>query len=215
MAIQINGPSFLSGDSVKNLVVMLHGRGASGDNMISLAPQMSKELPSTQFVAPHAYMSYGSGYTWFSDSVKDMEESTAFVGIMKAVEAVNGFIDVQLAKFGVDDSKLSLMGFSQGAMLAIYVGLCREKQCASVVAYSGAVPFPHALAPKIRSRPSVCVVHGTDDQVIPIHYFNECVSFCRGNNVPISEHKLRGLDHSINEEGAKIGTQFIKDGFTS
>lgn len=128
MVISMNGPSFFSGDSVKNLVVMLHGRGASGDNMISLAPHMSKELPSAQFLAPHAHMNYGNGYTWFSDSVRDMEESTAFVEIMQAVQDVNEFIDAQLARFSIGDSELSLVGFSQGAMLAIYVGLCRAKK---------------------------------------------------------------------------------------
>ncbi|WP_262406046.1 alpha/beta hydrolase [Anaplasma marginale] len=214
VVISMNGPSFFSGDSVKNLVVMLHGRGASGDNMISLAPHMSKELPSAQFLAPHAHMNYGNGYTWFSDSVRDMEESTAFVEIMQAAQDVNEFIDAQLARFSIGDSELSLVGFSQGAMLAIYVGLCRAKKCASIVAYSGAIPFPHALVPKIRSKPNVCVVHGTDDYVIPIHYFSECVGFLREQGVPVVEHKLQGLDHSINSEGAKIGTKFIKDNFT-
>ncbi|ACZ49502.1 putative esterase [Anaplasma centrale str. Israel] len=215
MVISINGPSFFSGDSVKNLVVMLHGRGANGDNMISLAPQMSKELPATQFLAPHAHMSYGGGYTWFSDSVRDMEESTAFVEIMQAVEIVNEFIDVQQDRFSIGDSELSLVGFSQGAMLAIYVGLCRAQKCASIVAYSGAIPFPHALATKIRSKPGVCVVHGTDDHVIPIHYFDECVSFLRSQGVPTVEHKLQDLDHSINSDGARIGTKFIKDNFAT
>ncbi|MGN7679004.1 MAG: alpha/beta hydrolase [Anaplasma sp.] len=213
MTISINGPGLCARGPAENLVVMLHGRGGSGDNMMVVASQMSKDLPDTQFMAPHAYRGYGSGYAWFSDSVRDMEEETAMVEIMESVEIVSKFIDAQLEKFGIGDDKLSLVGFSQGAMLSIYIGLCREKRCASIVAYSGAVLFPNVLATKIRSKPNVCLVHGTSDDVVPLHYFNEGVSFMNTHNVPMVGHKMEGVDHTISSEGLALGIKFIEEHF--
>ncbi|MGN7661651.1 MAG: alpha/beta hydrolase [Anaplasma sp.] len=213
VTISINGPGLCAKDSAENLVVMLHGRGGSGDNMMVVASQMSKDLPGTQFIAPHAYRGYGSGYAWFSDSVRDMEERTALIEIMESVEIVNKFIDAQLEKFGMGDDKLSLVGFSQGAMLSIYIGLCRKKRCASVVAYSGAVLFPNALAIKVRSKPNVFLAHGTSDDVVPFHYFNEGVSFLNTHSVPMVGHKMEGVNHTISSEGLALGIKFIKEHF--
>ncbi|SCV63183.1 Carboxylesterase 2 [Anaplasma phagocytophilum] len=216
MVVTLKGPCYCSGDSADSLVVMLHGRGASGDNMIAIAPYMSqKGLNNTQFVSPHAPLRYGSiGYTWFTDSLRDMEERSACAEIMKSVEMVNRFIDVQLEALGIGDDKLSLVGFSQGAMLSIYVGLSREKKCASVVAYSGAVPFPHALESMVRSRPDVCVIHGEDDDVIPFYFFEECVDFLQRNKVPVEAHSVKSLGHSIDDQGLETGSLFIKNRIT-
>ncbi|QJC27777.1 esterase [Anaplasma platys] len=216
MTTILNGPCYSSGSAVDSLVVLLHGRGASGDNLISIAPYMSRQgLGNTKFVAPHAPMPYGpAGYTWFTDSLRDMDEKTAFTEIMEAVQKVNRFVDSQLAMLDISDDKLAFVGFSQGAMLSMYLGLNREKECAAVVAYSGAVPFPAALEPMIRSRPPVCVVHGEDDDVIPFEYFGHTTGFLERNNVRVDAHGLKDLDHSISNEGLEIGLKFIKDRIT-
>lgn len=216
MATTLNGPCYFPGTVADSLVVFLHGRGANGDNLISIAPYMSKQgLGNTKFVAPHAPMPYGpTGYTWFTDSLRDMEEKTAFAEIMNAVKIVNKFVDSQLEVLGIGDDKLAFVGFSQGAMLSMYLGLSREKECAAVVAYSGAVPFPAALEPMISSRPPVCVVHGEEDVVIPFEYFGYTTDFLRRNSVRVDAHSLKGLDHSINNEGLEIGLKFIKDCIT-
>ena len=211
MTTKLSGPCYRSGDKADSLVVLLHGRGVSGDNMVAIAPYMSKVgLKNAQFVAPHAPLSYGhSGYTWFTDSLKDMEEKTAVAEIMESVNMVNGFIDEQLRMLGLSDDELALVGFSQGAMLSVYVGLSRAKRCAAVVAYSGAVPFPRTLENRILSRPDICVVHGKNDEVIPFCYFEECVSFLRNNDIRVEALGVDSLDHSINNQGLEVGTRFI------
>ncbi|MFV9838681.1 MAG: alpha/beta hydrolase [Aaplasma endosymbiont of Hyalomma asiaticum] len=211
MTTKLNGPCYRSGDKADSLVVLLHGRGVSGDNMVAIAPYMSKVgLKNAQFVAPHAPLPYGpAGYTWFTDSLRNMEEGTAVSEIMQSVNIVNWFIDEQLRMLDLSDSQLALVGFSQGAMLSVYVGLSRAKRCAAVVAYSGAVPFPHTLGNKILSRPDVCVVHGKNDEVIPFCYFEECVSFLRNNNIKVEALGIDSLDHSINNQGLEVGARFI------
>ncbi|MDB1135367.1 alpha/beta hydrolase [Candidatus Anaplasma sp. TIGMIC] len=216
MSSLLNGPCYRSGSAVESLVVMLHGRGASGDNIIAAAPGMAKlGLVNVQFVAPHAPLRYcPTSFTWFTESLREMQEETAFKEIMRSVEMVNQFIDAQLDALGLGNDKLALVGFSQGAMLSMYVGLSRAEKCAAVVAYSGAVPFPHLLESQINSKPSVCVVHGECDSVIPFSYFGECVDFLRKNQVPVTASGLKLLGHSINETGLKIGSEFIKDRIT-
>ena len=207
----LSGPTFFAGNSADSLVVMLHGRGASGDNMMTLATGMSKKVPSAKFIAPHAPKAYGTGYTWFSDSIRNMDEKTAFIEIIEHAEIVSKFIDAQLEELHISDDKLSLVGFSQGAMLAIYIALSRAKKCAAVVAYSGAIPFPHLLKTRMVSKPDICVMHGRSDEVIPFSYFEESVAFLKENGVPVVGHAMHGLDHRINSEGLEMGSQFIKE----
>ncbi|UTO55156.1 dienelactone hydrolase family protein [Neoehrlichia mikurensis] len=203
----INGPSFVVSNDIDNLVVLLHGRGATGDNLISIAPAMSKIIPRSQFIAPNAHINYNVGYAWFlSDSLR---EDIIFHEMKKSVKIVNNFIDKQLQKLGLSDKRLSLVGFSQGAMLAMHIALCR-KLCSAVVSYSGAILCPNLLKCEIISKPNMCIIHGNEDYVVPFTYFNHCMTFLNDNGITAEYHEIKGLDHSINAEGIKIGADFIK-----
>ncbi|KJV69581.1 alpha/beta hydrolase [Candidatus Neoehrlichia procyonis] len=203
----INGPSFAVSNNIDNLIILLHGRGATGDNIISIAPVMSKILPKSQFIAPNAHINYNMGYAWFSSSY--LQEDIIFNEMKKSAEIVNNFIDEQLKKLKLSDNKLSLIGFSQGAMLAMHVALCR-KLCASVVSYSGAILCPNLLKHEIIARPNMCIIHGNEDYVVPFIHFNNCMAFLTNNNVPAKYHEIKGLDHSISTECIIVGAEFIK-----
>lgn len=209
MSIVIDGPSFISGNSADILVVLLHGRGATGDSIMSVGHLMSELLPNAYFVAPNALKYENTGYAWFNR--RDCSEDVIFSDMEKTALIVNNFIDLQLKNTGLTDDKLVLAGFSQGAMLAVHIALLRKRKCASVISYSGAIICPNYLKYRINVKPDVCVIHGTDDQVLPFSFFDDAIEFLSNNNIPVEGHAISGLDHSINNVCIKLSTKFITD----
>ncbi|AAW71134.1 Predicted esterase [Wolbachia endosymbiont strain TRS of Brugia malayi] len=211
--IELKGPEICTDRSRENLIVCLHGRGSSGNNFVHLAKVMSKSLPNSCFVAPNApsKREIGNGYQWFS--LEDRSEEVLYNGVKNAASIVNHFIDTKLKEFSLKDTQLSLVGFSQGAMLAIHTALTRPQCCASVVAYSGKFLSPSRVAPKIKSRPNVCVIHGDADNVVPFSFFDLTVKALKENGVNVEGYPIRTLGHLINKEGIKLGVEFIKKNF--
>src|SRR5260221_7704103 len=145
----LQGPhlSPASGQPPKNLVVFLHGYGSNGDDLIGLAPYMQKALPETEFLSPNAPfpwqgMLYTKGYQWFD--LASMDPGHILKGIREALPHLNSFLDEALKKRGLNDKNLALVGFSQGTMMALQVGLTRPKACAGILGYSGAY-YPDPL----------------------------------------------------------------------
>lgn len=211
--IEIEGPEICPSKEKKNLIVFLHGWGSSGDNFIHLAKVMSRSLLNSHFVAPNApfQREIGDGYQWFS--LEDRSEETLYNGVKNAALIVNNFIDAKLEELDLKDSQLSLVGFSQGAMLAIHTALTRVKPCSSVVAYSGRFLSPARVAPEIKSKPNICVIHGDADDVVPFSSLDSAVKALKENGVNVEGHPIRGLGHIINEDGIRLGVEFIKNNF--
>ncbi|WFW29655.1 MAG: alpha/beta fold hydrolase [Wolbachia endosymbiont of Menacanthus eurysternus] len=207
--IELKGPEICNSRNKSSLIVCLHGWGSSGDNFIHLAKIMSKSLPDSCFIAPNApFKREDNGYQWFS--LEDRSEDVLYHGVKNAALIINHFVDMKLKKLNLNDGQLSFIGFSQGAMLAIHASLVRPQSCASVVAYSGRFLSPSRVSQEIRSRPNMCIIHGDADNIVHFSFFNLAVKFLRKNGVNVESHKIHALGHIINEEGIKIGVEFIK-----
>jgi phospholipase/carboxylesterase len=168
---KLTGPKVLpaSGGPARQLVVLLHGVGADGDDLISLADYWSALLPDAEFVSPNAPDQCDMspyGYQWFSLLDRSMAAMTA--GVKKVAPVINAYIDNALAERNLTPDKLALVGFSQGTMTALHTALRRSEPLAGILAYSGALLAPEALAGEIRSRPPVLLIHGADDQIVPL-----------------------------------------------
>ncbi len=211
--IEINGPEICVGENKKNLVVCLHGWGSSGDNFIHVAKIMNKFSPDSCFIAPNAPFprKTGDGYQWFS--LENRAEDVLYSGVKNAASIINNFIDRKLQEMNLDDTQLSLIGFSQGAMAAIHTSLTRTQPCASVIAYSGRFIAPHKVAMDIKSKPNIYVIHGDADDVVPFSCLDLSVKALRENGINAEAHAIHSLGHIINDEGIKLGVEFIKRNF--
>jgi phospholipase/carboxylesterase len=211
--IEIQGPEICEGRDKKNLVIFLHGWGSSGDNSVHLIRVMSKFLPDSHFIAPNApfLREIGDGYQWFS--LEDRSEEALYNGVKNAASIVNKFIDKKLKELNLKDTQLSLVGFSQGAMLAIHTALTRLQSCASVVAYSGRFLSPSRVASEMKSKPSMFVIHGDADDVVPFSSLDLAVRALKENGVNVEGYPIYSLGHVINDEGIKLGVEFIKKNF--
>src|SRR5579863_8325294 len=153
----------------QQLVVLLHGYGADGNDLIGLAPEWQPLLPHAEFVSPNApFPCEGApfGRQWFGFQGRDPTQVLA--GVKKAAGIVEQYLTELLTERGIDESKLALVGFSQGAMMSLYVSLRRAKPVAGVVAYSGRLFAAESLATELRARPKTLLVHGDADEVVPV-----------------------------------------------
>jgi phospholipase/carboxylesterase len=216
MATRIDGPRLppLSGIA-RQLVVLLHGYGADGRDLIDIADEWRGWLPDAAFAAPHAPEPCGeapTGRQWFPLSRRDPHELWA--GVCGARPALDDFLDAELARCGLDDSRLALVGFSQGTMMALHAGLRRPRAPAAIVGYSGLLVGPERLAEEAACAPPVLLVHGDQDPVIPVQaLFASAIGMAKAR-LPCQWHLSFGLEHSIDQEGLRHGGLFLAQAFT-
>jgi phospholipase/carboxylesterase len=220
MAAELNGPRLAPrSGAARQLVVFLHGYGADGNDLIELGRAWQPLLPQAAFVSPHAPEPCGGapmGRQWFALTFRDPNER--WVGVNKAAPVLERFIDAELARLGLPPSALALVGFSQGTMMALHVGLRRGVPPAAIVGYSGILVLPpdgdpEAFAGAIRSRPPVLLVHGDQDDLIPAQALFQAAQGLAALGVPAQWHLSAGVGHGIDPEGLRHGGEFLARAF--
>ena len=213
----VNGASLQprSGGSPKQIVLLLHGYGSSGTDMISLAPHWQDALPEALFLAPHAPQRCGmmaAGYQWWG--LSGFAPQALAAGAASAAPAINAFIDRKLEQYGLSEADLALVGFSQGTMMALHVGLRREHSVATIVGYSGMLTGAAELARKEITKPPVLLVHGTADPVVPVAALHDAESQLKRLGVEVKTHISPGLGHSVDPVGLRLGRDFVAKALT-
>ncbi|HEY6023690.1 MAG TPA: prolyl oligopeptidase family serine peptidase [Pseudolabrys sp.] len=204
----------------RQLVVFLHGYGADGNDLIEIGRAWQGLLPSVAFVSPHAPRPCGQapgGREWFQLTFRNPEER--WTGVNQAAPVLEAFLDAELERRGLPPSALALVGFSQGTMMALHVGLRRAVSPAAIVGYSGMLVLPEnvnpdAFAADIRSRPPVLLIHGDADQLIPTQALFHAAQGLAALDIPAQWHISAGIGHGIDQEGLRQGGEFLAKCFT-
>jgi phospholipase/carboxylesterase len=209
----IDGPRMApaSGGAATALVILLHGYGSNGEDLIGLAPYWRGALPDTAFVSPNAperCPGAPGGYQWWG--ISSLDRAARADGAARAAPALNAFIDAELARHGLDESRLALVGFSQGTMMALHVGPRRSKPVAGIVGFSGMVADEAGLSGDgAVTRPPLLLVHGDADPMIPVAAFHNAFKLLSGAGFNVETHLSPGLGHSIDEAGLRLGGEFL------
>jgi len=216
----LSGPTLApKSGTPKQLIVLLHGYGSNGDDLIGLAPYFAAILPEAMFIAPnapHPCEAGGFGYQWFSlggwQPGLDWP-AQAWPEIIASGKILDAWLNEQLKKYALQDCQLALIGFSQGTMMSLQVGLRRVNAPAAIIAYSGALMAADHLDTEIKARPSVMLIHGEQDPIVPFAEMAAAEKVLRANNVPVQTLARPGLPHSIDDAGIIAAAQFLSRQF--
>jgi phospholipase/carboxylesterase len=209
----LNGPRLApaNGGKPKKLVILAHGYGSNGQDLIGLAPYFAKALPDAAFVAPDApepIPGYDGGYQWFP--LSRLDPHTTAAGVRAAAPHLDRFIDAELKRHELPASACALVGFSQGTMMSLHVGLRRPEALGAVLGYSGMLAAPEALKAEMRSRPPVALVHGDRDDVIPVSALLMATLTLAEAGLGSLWRISRGAGHTIAPDGMELGAQFLR-----
>jgi phospholipase/carboxylesterase len=223
MAAAIDGPRISAKNgTARQLVIFLHGFGADGNDLMEIGRQWRALLPDADFVAPHAPERCSmspAGRQWFPLTMRDPDER--WRGVIAARPTLDAFIDAELEKRGLDERALALVGFSQGTMLALHVGLRRRRAIRAILGYSGLLvigarqageEFPASLA-EPGGQPAILLVHGDRDSMIPPDALFLSTDILCELGLSAQWHLSAGLDHGIDNAGLVHGGLFLAQSF--
>ena len=204
-----------NGVPVDSTVVFLHGLGADGNDLISLADFLMGQFPNTAFYSPDAPTPYtlgGLGFQWFD--INDLN-SGEITEIKEAENLINQYIDQLLLFHGLRSDRCVVIGFSQGSMMAMHLGPRRKEQLGGIVCISGALITGDTLATEMESFPPSVLIHGANDLVVDCSNSKQAAAFLQEVGIKSEVHILPDLGHSIDLRGVSLITDFLHSVFDS
>lgn len=210
----------------RQAVILLHGYGADGNDLIGLAPILAPGLPDAAFYSPDAPLPCEMspfGRQWFSLADYDPEllrrnpatmqpAYAAMVdGAQRAAPAIESFVAEVMEREGLSDpAAVAFVGFSQGTMMSLHVALRMAAPVAGVVGFSGALLGADTLVAETVSRPPVLLVHGEADPVVPVQALTLAAAALAEAGIEVASHTRPGLQHGIDEEGLRLALAFLR-----
>lgn len=212
--IELDGPRMApqSGEAPTALVVLLHGLGADGNDLIGLAPVWAPHLPHVEFVSPHAPFPCDMapfGRQWFSLQVRT--EEVMLEGVRSATPILQNFLAGELERTGLKADRLALVGFSQGTMMSLHVAPRLKEPPAGVLGYSGALVGGQLLQDELVGKPPVSLIHGTADEIVPHGAMGAAETALSGAGISVETLSCPGLGHGIDEDGLRRGLAFLSN----
>jgi phospholipase/carboxylesterase len=194
----------------KQMIIFVHGYGADGNDLIGLANYFQSTLPEAIFLSPHAPEACSmnpSGYQWFD--LTSTDPAVLWSKILVAADHLNEFIDSKLLEYNIAEENLALIGFSQGTMMSLHVSLRRKNTMAAVLGYSGRLIGADLLKDDLISKPSIYLIHGDQDPMVPYQDSLTAEKVLKEYSIDIKTHISEHTQHSIAEDGLRIGVDFL------
>ncbi len=187
-------------DDATSLVLLFHGVGALPENMAFLGSQIAARHPEALVVAVRSPdpSDFGHGRQWFS--VKEITEANRPARIAAAMPTFLREISAWQQEANLGAAKTILLGFSQGAIMALESTLCRPAPAAHVISLAGRF----AALPNRCPAAKIHLVHGAADTVIPHQYSQKAAARIRELGCEASLDIVPGLGHGIDEHLLKL-----------
>ena len=211
---KLSGPMLLpaSGTPPKQAVVLLHGYGSDGNDLIGLASHWRDMLPDALFVAPNGPApcdGFGEGYQWFEIDFAGDRLASRQTGVLKARPILEQFLGDMWSQTGIQPEDTLLVGFSQGAMMALHVGLSLPRSLMGIVAFAGALLPPEGFGTASFGQPPICLVHGDADSVVDPERSADAAQALEAAGYDVAYHVSPGAAHTIAPDGLAFASAFI------
>jgi phospholipase/carboxylesterase len=205
----------LSGET-RSAVIFLHGYGANGADLLGLADPLSEHMPDTMFIAPDAPEACAGapfGFQWFPIPwIDGSSEEESRQGLYRAAEDLNAFLDAVMVDEDLLPEQVMLFGFSQGTMMSLHVAPRREDPVAGICAFSGRLLEPELVADEAECRPAVLLVHGDQDDVVPVQSLPQAAEALQEAGwKEVYAHIMEGTAHGIAPDGLSVALAFMRE----
>ena len=202
-------------EDASSLVILVHGYGADGADLIGLADALGPHMPGTAFVAPDAperSVANPAGHQWFPVPwIDGSSQEAAEASMTRSAADLDAYVTERMADEGVGPEATILLGFSQGTMMALHVAPRRAEPVAGVVGFSGRLLDPESLARDAVSRPPVLLIHGDLDDVVPPGSMPEAAQALGDAGFRVYAHVSRGTAHGIAPDGLQVALAFMRE----
>jgi phospholipase/carboxylesterase len=212
---KLSGPMLApaNGQPPDAAVVLLHGYGSDGKDLIGLAPYWQQALPGALFVSPNAPQALGmGGYQWFPIDWAGDRLASRQTGVIAARPVLVDFLTDLWSQTGLAPARTVLAGFSQGAMMALHVGtsLPVDQTLMGVIGFSGAFLPPEGFGDGALARPPICLIHGDMDDVVDPNESADANDVLTNSGFAVDYHVSRGVGHGIAPDGLDFATAFLE-----
>jgi phospholipase/carboxylesterase len=198
-----------------SLLVLVHGYGANGADLMGLADALGPHMRGTVFVAPDAPEAATvnpMGFQWFPIPAYDGSDPAAAEEAMgRAADDLDAFLDERMAEEGTGPERTALLGFSQGTMMSLHVAPRRPRPLAAVVGFAGRLLSPDSLADDVVSKPPILLIHGDMDDVVPPSSMPEAAEALGAAGFEVFAHVSRGTAHGIAPDGLGVALAFLRE----
>jgi len=201
----------LSKNKPRQAIILCHGYGGDGKDISALAINWQRFLPDAIFLCPNApevCVVNPQGYQWF-DLTSEKKEIILEKSLI-AEEKLNTFLDQVFNNFQLEPFNLALVGFSQGCMIGIQVGLKKKEQINCLIGYSGKVINQKHLSDNINSKPKMFLMHGANDTIVPPTHLLEAKEYLKNHGINVRTKMFKNCEHKIPMEGSSLGLAFLK-----
>ena len=209
--LDVTSISPLSKNKPRQAIVLCHGYGGDGKDISALAINWQRFLPDAIFLCPNAPEICSvnpQGYQWF-DLASD-EEEVILEKSLVAEKKLSIFLDQVFENFQLEPSNLALVGFSQGTMMGIQVGIKKKNKINCLIGYSGKIINQKHLSENINSKPKMFLMHGDKDTIVPPTYLLEAKEYLKKNGINVKTKMFKNCEHRIPVEGSSLGLGFLK-----
>ena len=209
--LDVTSVSPLSKNKPRQAIVLCHGYGGDGKDISVLAINWQRFLPDAIFLcpnAPEACADNPRGYQWFD--LTSAKEEVILERSLLAEEKLNTFLDQVFNNLQLEPSNLALVGFSQGCMIAIQVGLKKKEKINCLIGYSGKVINQKHLSDNIKSKPKILLMHGANDTIVPPTHLLEAKEYFGSHRIKIKTKLFKNCEHKIPVEGSSLGLSFLR-----
>lgn len=193
------------------LIIIFHGYGDKNTSFIDIAHEFSKILPSAEIRIPNGFDKLDNifcGYQWF-DILNDSPSSWKN-DMVKSSKRVDQYIQWIFSQHKEKFKKIILVGFSQGAMLALHVGL--KNNFDGIIAFSGALLDTEVASTGLKTK--ILLSHGTKDSVVPVSCAYSAIDTIKKNNIYIETSIVENVQHSISQTAFQDACKFLKSHFS-
>ena len=209
--LNVTTVSPLSKNKPKQAIILFHGYGGDGKDISVLAVNWQRFLPEAIFLcpdAPEVCAVNPHGYQWFDLTIE--KEEIILEKSLIAEKKLNTFLNQVNDNLQIEDTNLALVGFSQGCMMAIQVGLKRKKNVSCLIGYSGKIINKKHLSDNIKSKPKIFLMHGENDTIVPPTHLLDAKEYLKNNGVNVKVKIFKNCEHRISVEGSSLGLAFLK-----